>query len=57
VTSASYRRGRTDDEGETAMSTATKERTRERTIWVCDNCHAETASVRKRCTECGTSRY
>jgi hypothetical protein len=57
VTSASYRRGRTDDEGETAMSTATKERTRERTIWVCDNCHAETASVRKRCTDCGTSRY
>jgi hypothetical protein len=57
VTSASYRRGRTDDEGETAMSTAIKERTRERTIWVCDNCHAETASVRKRCTECGTSRY
>ena len=63
MTSASYRRGRTDDEGETAMSTAikertaTKDRTRERTIWVCDNCHAETASVRKRCTECGTSRY
>ena len=41
------------------MSTAIKERTatKERTIWVCDNCHAETASVRKRCTECGTSRY
>ena len=39
------------------LSAAIKERTRERTIWVCDNCHAETASVRKRCTECGTSRY
>ena len=35
------------------MSTAIKERT----AWVCDNCQAETASVRKRCTECGTSRY
>ena len=63
MTSASYRQECIDDEGETAMSTAIKERTtikertKERTIWVCDNCHAETASVRKRCTECGTSRY
>ena len=57
MTSASYRQECIDDEGETAMSTAIKERTRQRTIWVCDNCHAETASVRKRCTECGTSRY
>jgi predicted ATP-dependent serine protease len=40
------------------MSTATKERpTKERTTWVCDNCRAETATVRKRCAECGTSRY
>jgi len=41
------------------MSTTVEEcrTTRERTIWVCDNCHAHTASVRKRCTECGTSRY
>lgn len=35
------------------MSTSTEERT----TWVCDNCHATTAAVRKRCTECGTSRY
>ena len=35
------------------MSTTTKERT----TWVCDNCHAETAVERKRCTDCGTSRY
>jgi hypothetical protein len=35
------------------MSTTTKERT----TWVCDNCHRETAAVRKRCTDCGTSRY
>ena len=25
--------------------------------WVCDNCTAETATLRKRCSECGTSRY
>jgi hypothetical protein len=41
------------------MTTTADERssTRQRTAWVCDNCHAHTASVRKRCTECGTSRY
>ncbi len=31
--------------------------TRERTTWVCDNCQSVTAAVRKRCSECGTSRY
>ena len=31
--------------------------TKERTTWVCDNCHAHTSALRKRCTECGTSRY
>jgi RNA polymerase subunit RPABC4/transcription elongation factor Spt4 len=35
------------------MSTSTKERT----TWVCDNCHRETRVQRKRCAECGTSRY
>ena len=35
------------------MSTTTKERT----TWVCDNCRAETAAVRKRCSDCGTTRY
>jgi hypothetical protein len=45
------------------MSTTIQERTtiqrstKERTTWVCDNCRAETVSARKRCTECGTSRY
>jgi hypothetical protein len=39
------------------MSTAIKERTKERATWVCDNCHVETTTVRKRCTDCGTSRY
>ena len=35
------------------MSTTTKERT----TWVCDNCSADTSVLRKRCTDCGTSRY
>ncbi len=36
------------------MSTTT---TTERTTWICDNCQGVTASVRKRCRDCGTSRY
>ena len=39
------------------MSTDTKERSAERTAWICDNCSATTAPPRKRCAECGTSRY
>jgi hypothetical protein len=41
------------------MSTITGERTttKEPATWVCDNCKAESGTVRKRCTECGTSRY
>jgi len=35
------------------MSTGTKERT----TWVCDNCRQEVAADRKRCRDCGTSRY
>jgi hypothetical protein len=33
------------------------ERTRERITWICDNCQGETSVQRKRCGECGTSRY
>ena len=29
----------------------------ERIVWICDNCHRETRVPRKRCRECGTSRY
>ena len=36
------------------MSTIT---TTERTTWICDNCQGVTPSVRKRCRDCGTSRY
>jgi hypothetical protein len=25
-------------------------------VWVCDNCTAENARVRKRCEDCGTTR-
>jgi RNA polymerase subunit RPABC4/transcription elongation factor Spt4 len=40
------------------MSTSTRERpTRERAAWVCENCQGLTATARKRCAECGTSRY
>jgi predicted ATP-dependent serine protease len=35
------------------MSTTIKERT----TWICDNCRADTAAERKRCADCGTSRY
>jgi RNA polymerase subunit RPABC4/transcription elongation factor Spt4 len=35
------------------MSTTTTERT----TWVCDNCRTTTAVERKRCSECGKSRY
>jgi hypothetical protein len=40
------------------MSTGTEQRpARERATWVCDNCHGRTAGLRKRCADCGTSRY
>jgi hypothetical protein len=39
------------------MTTTTSTMTRERTTWVCDNCHKETVTARKRCSDCGTSRY
>ena len=25
--------------------------------WTCENCRTETSAVRKRCADCGTSRY
>jgi len=42
-------------EGASAMSTTTTERPID--IWVCPNCRTETEAPRKRCTDCGTSRY
>ena len=36
---------------------ATTATTTERTTWICDNCQGLTSSVRKRCRDCGTSRY
>ena len=41
--------------GTSTMSTTTTERPT--TIWVCPNCRTETQASRKRCTDCGTSRY
>jgi hypothetical protein len=31
--------------------------TNERATWACDNCSGQTAAPRKRCSDCGTSRY
>jgi predicted RNA-binding protein YlxR (DUF448 family) len=40
------------------MSTTTTERTTtERGAWTCENCQGVTSAVRKRCRDCGTSRY
>ncbi len=32
-------------------------RTIERTVWTCVNCRHTNAADRKRCTDCGTTRY
>lgn len=29
----------------------------DRSAWTCPNCHRETLPPRKRCSDCGTSRY
>ncbi|WP_155858946.1 hypothetical protein [Candidatus Blastococcus massiliensis] len=45
------------------MTTSTLERqattapARDRAVWTCDNCRAESSAHRKRCTDCGTSRF
>jgi hypothetical protein len=41
------------------MTASTAERTRrvDRSLWTCPNCHHETRAPRKRCRDCGTSRY
>jgi predicted RNA-binding Zn-ribbon protein involved in translation (DUF1610 family) len=33
------------------------ERATERATWSCPNCHGETTTARRRCRECGTSRW
>ena len=55
------------DERRTAMTTSTLERPETRIAsadhhhpgdhWTCENCRTETSAVRKRCSDCGTSRY
>ena len=46
------------------MSTTTTERPVERTTehapvatWTCPNCHGSTTTAKKRCHDCGTSRW
>jgi hypothetical protein len=29
----------------------------ERTVWTCENCRRTNTAVRKRCTDCGTTRH
>ena len=41
----------------TTPSTTTTERTTDRLTWTCPNCRGETTTTRKRCTDCGTSRW
>jgi predicted ATP-dependent serine protease len=31
--------------------------TEQRTTWTCENCRRESHAGRKRCADCGTSRY
>jgi RNA polymerase subunit RPABC4/transcription elongation factor Spt4 len=38
-------------------STTTERTTSEPATWVCENCQGVTATVRKRCRDCGTSRF
>jgi len=47
----------TEERTTTDQTTTTEPPTTASTTWVCDNCTAETAAMRKRCSECGTSRY
>ncbi len=42
--------------GTTVPGRATR-RTAERTTWTCANCHGETTTAKKRCRDCGTSRW
>ncbi|SFT66581.1 hypothetical protein SAMN05660657_02264 [Geodermatophilus amargosae] len=39
------------------MSTTTTERPTERATWTCPNCHGATTTAKKRCRDCGTSRW
>jgi hypothetical protein len=39
------------------MSTTTTDRRTERPVWTCPNCRHVTSEPRKRCRDCGTSRY
>ncbi|MGY1606418.1 MULTISPECIES: hypothetical protein [unclassified Geodermatophilus] len=41
----------------TTVTDRTTERTGDRVTWSCPNCSGETTTAKKRCRDCGTSRY
>ncbi|MGY1696850.1 hypothetical protein SAMN04488107_2581 [Geodermatophilus saharensis] len=41
----------------TTVTGRTTRRTAERATWTCPNCSGETTTVKKRCRDCGTSRW
>jgi uncharacterized OB-fold protein len=46
------------DERRTQRASGPRTRPRiDRTAWTCPNCRRETQPPRKRCADCGTSRY
>jgi DnaJ-class molecular chaperone len=41
----------------TTVTERRTERTTERATWSCPNCQGETSTAKKRCRDCGTSRF
>ncbi len=41
----------------TTLDTTITERTTDRLTWTCPNCRCQTTTAKKRCTDCGTSRW
>ncbi len=41
----------------TTLDTTITERTTDRLTWTCPNCRCRTTTAKKRCTDCGTSRW
>ncbi len=39
------------------VATEPAHRTAEQATWTCPNCRGETPTVKKRCRDCGTSRW
>ncbi len=61
--SCAYRRVLTGPQGDastvstTTLESTTVERSTGRATWTCPNCRGETTTAKKRCADCGTSRW